>query len=104
MLSTPTTLLLRRFDDRIVARVVESEQIPRLLHVRWHCRGSVYDATARMRHHDPARKQMQAVLHAAGQLPVLFREVFGIAHNGMADMRHVGAQLMGAAGYRLERE
>src|SRR5262249_58852183 len=42
--------------------------------------------------------------HAAGQLLVLLRKIFRIAHDGMAYMRHVRAQLMRAAGHRLERE
>ena len=66
-------LFLRRFDDRVVARGVEAEQIPRLLHVRRQRRRDVDRAAARMRHHDAARQQMQPVLHAAGQLPVLDR-------------------------------
>ena len=53
---------------------------------------------------DPARQQMQAVLHAARKLPVLLVEIFRIADDRVADMRHVGAQLVGAAGDRLERE
>ncbi len=33
----------------------------------------------------------------------LLVEVFGIAHDGVIDARHVGAQLMGAPGDRLQR-
>ena len=47
---------------------------------------------------------MEPVLHATGELPVLLRKIFGIADDGMADMRHVRAQLVGAAGHGLERE
>ena len=57
-----------------------------------------------MRHDDATREQMQFVLHAAGQFPILAREVFRVADDRMIDVRHVGAQLMRAAGDRLERE
>ena len=39
-----------------------------------------------------------------GNFPVLDVEVFRIADDGVADMRHVGAQLMGASRHRLERQ
>src|SRR6516164_2433837 len=97
-------LLLRRLDDGVVAVGVEADEIPRLAHVRRQRRRDVDSAAARMRHDDAARQEMQAVLHAARQLPVLLREIFRIAYYGMADMRHVRTQLMRAAGHRLERE
>jgi len=50
------------------------------------------------RHHDPARQQVQFVLQAAGQFPVFSIWNIRIADDGIADMRHVGAQLMRAAG------
>ena len=72
------------------------------------CGGSGADtsitAAARVRHRDAAGQQMQLVLDAAGQLPVLDVEIFRIADDRIADMRHVRAQLMGAAGDRLERK
>ena len=102
--SSGSESLFRRLDDRVVARGVEAEQIPGLLHVRRQRRRDVDHAAARMRHRDAARQQMQLVLHAAGQFPVLESEVFRVADDRMADMRHVGAQLVGAAGHRLERE
>src|SRR5262249_59599050 len=49
-------------------------------------------------------KQMQPVLQSAWQLPVLLLEIFRIAHDRMADVGAMGAQLMGAPRYRLERE
>ena len=67
-------------------------------------RGHVDHAAARMRQRDAARQQMQFVLHPARQLPVLDLKIFRIADDRIADMRHVGAQLMRAAGHRLERE
>ncbi len=66
-------------------------------------RGGVDQAAARMRNHDPARQQMQPVLQAARQRPVLLVEIFGIADDRMADMIHVRAQLMRAPGHRLQR-
>src|SRR5499427_5544981 len=97
-------LLLRRLDDGVVAANVEADEIPRLAHVRRQRRRDVDRAAARMRHDDAARHQMQTVLHAARQLPVLLRKIFRIAHDGMAYMGHVRAQLVGAASHRLERE
>ena len=61
-------------------------------------------AATRMRHHDAAGQEMQLVLHAARQLPVLHRKIFRIADDRMADMGHVSAKLMGAAGNRFERK
>jgi len=61
-------------------------------------------AAARMRDHDPARQEMQAVLEAAGQFPIFLVEIFGIADDGMIDMRHMRPQLMGAPGDRLQRD
>ena len=66
-------------------------------------RGGIDYAAARMRDHDPPRQQMQALLQAARQLPVLLVEIFGIADDGVVDMRHMGAQLMGSPGNRLQR-
>ena len=59
---------------------------------------------ARMRDDDPARQQMQLVLDAARQLPVLDVEIFRIADDRMSDMRRVGAQLVGAPGDGLQRQ
>src|SRR5262245_34600519 len=72
-------LFLRRLDDGVVALNVEADEIPRLPHVRRQRRGHIDRSTARVRHHDAARQQMQAVLHAARQLPVLLGKIFGIA-------------------------
>src|SRR5262249_26526015 len=47
---------------------------------------------------------MKLVLNAAWQLPVFLCEIFRIADDGMIDMRHVRAQLVGPAGDRLKRE
>ena len=44
------SLFFRRLDDGIVARRVEPDQVPRLLHVRRQRRGDVDRAAARMRH------------------------------------------------------
>ena len=49
-------------------------------------------------------QQMQLGLDAAGQFPVLDLEVFRIPDDRVADMRHVRAQLVRAAGDRLERD
>ena len=65
-------------------------------------RAGIDDAATRMRDHDPPRQQMQAVLQAARQLPVLLVEIFGIADDGVVDMGHMGAQLMGSSGDRLQ--
>src|SRR5262249_13623116 len=100
----PSALLLRRLDDGVVAVGVEADQIPRLAHVRRQRRRDVDGSAARMRHDDAARHEMQAVLHAPRQLPVLLRKIFWMPHGGVADMGHVRAQLVGAAGHRLERE
>src|SRR5438094_1184991 len=103
--STSTTdLIRRRLFDRIVAPRIEAEQIPGLLHMRWQRRGDVDHACARMWHGNAARQKMQPVLHATRQLPVFACKIFGVADDRMADMRHMRAQLMGAAGHRLERE
>src|SRR2546430_11354587 len=102
--ANPPALLLRRLDDGVVAVGVKADEIPRLAHVRRQRRCDVDRSAARMRHGDAARHKMQAVLPAAGPLATLLRKIFRIAHDGMADMRHVRAQLMGAAGYRLERQ
>src|SRR3954453_19335103 len=93
------SLFLRRVDDRIVARRLEAEQIPGLLHVRRQRRRYVDRAAARMRQRDTAREQTQPVLHPARQLPVLDLEIFRIADDRITDMRHMGAQLMGTAGH-----
>ncbi len=52
-----------------------------------------------MRDDDSAGQQVQPVLDAARKLPVFNVEIFRIADNGMADMRGMGAQLMGAPGH-----
>ena len=66
-------------------------------------RGRVDHTTARMRNDDPARQQMQPVLQAARQFPILFGEIFGIADDGVIDMGHMRAQLMGSPGDRFQR-
>jgi hypothetical protein len=95
------TLFLWCVDDRVVARHVEPQQIPRLLHMRRQRRGHIDRPLARMRHDNAARQKMQSVLQSARQFPILLREIFGITDDGVSDMRHVRAQLMGSAGDRL---
>src|SRR5450755_183713 len=70
------TSLLGSLDDRVVALGVETEQVPGLRHMRRQRRAHVNGSAARMWYHDTARQQMQFVLHAAGQLPVLDVEIF----------------------------
>src|SRR6516165_9867968 len=76
-------LIRRRIFDRIVAFGVESEQIPRLLHMlrQW---GSDIDHAA------------------AGKLPIFAREIFAVTDDRMANVRHMCAQLMGTPGHRFE--
>src|SRR5262249_31990017 len=96
--------LFRRLDDRVVAAGVEAPPAPGLLHVRGERRGDVEGAAAGMRDSDAASEQMQLVLHAARQLPVLDAEVFLVTHDWVADMLHMRPELVGAAGDRLERQ
>src|SRR3954470_7575445 len=95
-------LFFRRVLDRIKSGCVEPEQVPRLLHVLRQRRGGVDDAAARMRDDNATREQVQTVLQAAWQLPILDIEIFGIADDGVADVFHVGAELVGAAGDRFQ--
>ena len=46
---------------------------------------------------------MQLLLDAARQLPVFLVEIFGVADDGVIDMRHMRAQLMRPPGHRLQR-
>src|SRR5438552_2001441 len=68
----------RRILDRIEPGGVEPEQIPRLLHMRRQRGADIDQAAARMRDHDPARQQVQPVLDAAGNLPVLLCKILWI--------------------------
>src|SRR5262249_9011396 len=88
--SRATGLLFRRVLDRIKSCCVEAKQVPRLLHVRRQRGARVDHAATRVRDHDAAREQMQPVLQAARQFPVLDVEIFGVADDGMADMGRVG--------------
>ena len=65
---------------------------------------SIVPPAARMRHHDAARQEMQPVLQAAREFPILDVEIFGIADDRMAHMGGVRPQLMGAPGDRLHRQ
>lgn len=56
-----------------------------------------------MRYCDTPRQQVQFVLNAARKFPVFDVEIFRVADDRVADMRHMRTQLMGAAGDRLER-
>src|SRR5947208_4984262 len=47
---------------------------------------------------------MQAILHAAGQLPILTYKIFWIADDRMPNMRHMGAQLVSSPGDRFKRK
>jgi hypothetical protein len=55
-----------------------------------------------MRHHDAAGEEVQAVLEAARQLPVLHVEVFRVADDRVADMGGMRPELMGAPRHRLQ--
>ena len=57
-----------------------------------------------MRHDNATGQEVQAILHAAGQLPVLLGKILRVADDGMPDMRQVRPQLVGAAGHRFERD
>src|SRR5215207_9373883 len=97
--------LVRRFDDRVVAAGVEAEQIEALLHVGRQRRRHVDRlARARVRDDDAPGEEMQLLLDAAGQLPVLHVEILRIADDRVANMGGVGAQLMRAPSHRLERQ
>src|ERR1700692_2642498 len=52
---------LRRVLDRIESVGLETEQVPGLQHMRRQRRAGIDHAAARMRNHDPARQEMQAV-------------------------------------------
>src|SRR5215208_2552923 len=94
---------LRCVDDRVVAIRLETQQIEALLYVRRQRRGDVDGPSGpRMRDHDSASEQMEPLLEAARQLPVLDVEIFRISDDRVADMSCVGAQLMGATRDRLE--
>ena len=56
---------------------------------------------ARMGYANAARDQMQLVLHAWRQFPFGLVEIFHIPHDRVADISHVRAQLMRAAGDRF---
>src|SRR6476646_5247381 len=94
-------LVFRRVLDGIKPVVFEPKQVPGLQHMRRQWRAGVDHAAARMRDHDPASQQMQPVLQAARQLPVLAVEIFWVAHDRVIDMRHMRAQLMRPPGHRL---
>src|SRR5258707_15711757 len=67
-------------------------------------RSDVDGSATRMRYRDTPGQQMQLVLHAAGKFVVLDAEILLVADDRMADALHVGAELVGAAGDRLERQ
>jgi hypothetical protein len=71
----------------------------------WDGRGAVTSTACRCADgdDDPAGEEMQALLDAAGQLPVLDVEIFGVADDGVADMGRVRSELVGTAGDGLER-
>ena len=50
-------------------------------------RGDVDGAAARVRHRDAPRQEVQPVLQAARQIPLLLVEIFGIADDGVIDLR-----------------
>ena len=74
--------LLRGLDDRVVTGGIESDQVPRLLHMRRQRRRDVDHAAARMRHHYSSRQQVQSVLYSAGKFPVFLKKILGVAHDG----------------------
>src|SRR5215203_962412 len=98
-------LSLGRLDDRVIARRVEPEEVEALLHMRRQRRGDVdRPARPRVRDDDAPGQEVELVLEAARQLPVLDVEVFRVADDRMADMGGVGAQLVGAPGDGLQRQ
>ena len=65
-------------------------------------RGDVDLAVTRgVRNDDAPGQQVQAVLDAAGQLPVLHVEILVVPDDRVMDVGGMSAQLMGAAGHRL---
>src|SRR5215207_3411128 len=101
---TGHTLLLWRLDDRVVAAHIEAEKIETLLHVRRQGGGDIQRLSgAGVRHDDAPGQEVQPVLNAAGQLPVLHIEIFRIADDGMPDVSRVSSELVGAARHGLQR-
>src|SRR5690606_6357325 len=83
----------------------ETEQIPALAHMGRKRRGHVYLSAVGMRNDDPASMQMQAVLEAAREFPVgVGLEIFGIADDGIAQIRRMNPKLVGSSGVRLHLE
>src|SRR5215831_11151069 len=76
-------LRFRRLDDGIVALGIEADQVPRLPHVRRQRRGDIDHSPARVRHDDATGQEVQAVLHAAGQLPVFLGKILRVTDDGM---------------------
>jgi hypothetical protein len=57
-------------------------------------------STARTRQDNAPRQEMQPVLHAGQQLPILLGEIFGIADDGMTDAKKLKSRypVMSASG------
>src|SRR4051794_18148572 len=97
----PSPLLVVLVLGLVPERGVEAQQVPALLHMGRERRADVEGAAGWMRNDDPPRVQVELVLDAAGESPlVLGGEVFGVADDGMADVSRVRTELMGAAGDR----
>ena len=59
-----------------------------LRHMRRQWGAHIDRSTARTRHDNAPHQEMQPILHAGRQLPILLGEIFGIADDSMTDAKN----------------
>jgi hypothetical protein len=88
----------------IILLGVQAQQVPGLLHMRRQRRGDIEKLSRWTRHDDPPCVQMQALLDAAWQFPILDVEILGITHDWMPHLGGMDPQLMCAPCHGAQRQ